>query len=287
MTWLDPWGPIVGVLFEDGSSDFILTTLARAGIPTHFELTEEESYSHRTRKRAYLKRLGPIYTAFDDSTRHRVAENIAKQLTKSEATAQRLNDALRDVGWALRQGKLVRLAESRPADSVTAGREPSGSTGPLRVFLCHSSADKPDVRELQKRLRTEGIDPWLDEEKLLAGQDWEMEITKAVRASHVVVVCLSRGSITKEGFVQKEIKQALDVADEKPQGTIFLIPLKLEECEVPERLRRWQFVNLFEEKGYERLRQALQRRAIDLGLTLHPTMTEILQDFLGIRSPDS
>ena len=65
MKALDPWGPIVGVLFEDGSSDFILTTLARAGIPTHFELTEKESYSHNTRKRAYLKRLGPIYTEFE------------------------------------------------------------------------------------------------------------------------------------------------------------------------------------------------------------------------------
>jgi hypothetical protein len=106
---------------------------------------------------------------------------------------------------------------------------------------------------------TEGIDPWLDEEKLLAGQDWELEITKAVRASDVVVVCLSHGSITKEGFVQKEIRQALDVADEKPEGTIFLIPLKLTECEVPQRLRRWQFVNLFAENGYERLRLSLQR----------------------------
>jgi hypothetical protein len=37
----------------------------------------------------------------------------------------------------------------------------------LRVFLCHSSQDKPAVRELYKRLGGEGwIDPWLDEENL-------------------------------------------------------------------------------------------------------------------------
>ena len=49
----------------------------------------------------------------------------------------------------------------------------------LRVFLCHSSQDKPIVRELYQRLNTEGwIDPWLDEEKLLPGQDWDMEINK-------------------------------------------------------------------------------------------------------------
>ena len=51
----------------------------------------------------------------------------------------------------------------------------------LRVFLCHSSQDKPIVRELYQRLNAEGwIDPWLDEEKLLPGQDWDLEIEKAV-----------------------------------------------------------------------------------------------------------
>ena len=50
----------------------------------------------------------------------------------------------------------------------------------LRVFLCHSSQDKPIVRELYQRLNAESwIDPWLDEAKLLPGQDWDMEIEKA------------------------------------------------------------------------------------------------------------
>jgi hypothetical protein len=51
------------------------------------------------------------------------------------------------------------------------------------------------------------------------------------------------------------------VADEKPEGIIFLIPLKLEECEVPEKLSRYQWAELFAERGYEKLRQALRVRA--------------------------
>ena len=48
---------------------------------------------------------------------------------------------------------------------------------PLKVFLCHASQDKPIVRELYQKFLDEGwIDPWLDEEKLLPGQDWELEI---------------------------------------------------------------------------------------------------------------
>jgi TIR domain len=141
---------------------------------------------------------------------------------------------------------------------------------PLHVFLCHSSGDKATVRKLYQRLRNDGFDPWLDEEKLLPGQDWRQEIPKAVRSADVVLVCLSHGSITKEGFVQKEIKFALDVADEKPEGTIFIIPVKLEECEVPNRLSDRHWVNLFERIGYERLIRALQARASALGLTAPP-----------------
>jgi hypothetical protein len=51
----------------------------------------------------------------------------------------------------------------------------------LRVFLCHASQDKPIVRELYQRLLAEGwIDPWLDEEKFLLGQNGNLEIEKAM-----------------------------------------------------------------------------------------------------------
>jgi len=134
-------------------------------------------------------------------------------------------------------------------------------TSPLRIFLCHSSRDKTEVRNLYQRLSSDGFDPWLDEEKLLPGQEWEVEIAKAVQTSDVVIVCLSHKAINKAGYVHKEIKDALDKAEEQPEGTIFLIPLKLEECDVPERLQRWHWVNLFEEKGYERLMSSLRLRA--------------------------
>ena len=71
---------------------------------------------------------------------------------------------------------------------------------------------------LYHRLILEGHDPWLDTEKLVPGQDWWLEITAAIRDSHVVLVCLSEGSVNKCGFVQKEIATALDVADEQPEG---------------------------------------------------------------------
>jgi hypothetical protein len=53
----------------------------------------------------------------------------------------------------------------------------------LKVFLCHAHADRDPVRGLYTRLIQDGVAHyvWLDKEKLLPGQDWELEIRKAMR----------------------------------------------------------------------------------------------------------
>ena len=134
-------------------------------------------------------------------------------------------------------------------------------TSKLPVFLCHASDDKQRVRELYQRLRADGFAPWLDEENLIPGQNWEQEIRKAVNNAGAVLVCLSQQSITKTGFVQKEIRIALDAAEERPEDTIYIIPARLEECAVPDRLRTWQWVDLFADRGYEQLLRSLRAYA--------------------------
>lgn len=139
----------------------------------------------------------------------------------------------------------------------------------LRVFLCHASQDKPAVRDLYQKLLAAGwIDPWLDEEKLLPGQDWDLEIEKAVEASEAVIVCISSRSITKEGYIQKELRKVLDSALEKPEETIFIIPLRLDDCELPRRLRTWHYVDYF---PTERREWAFRRLLESLRLRLNPS----------------
>ncbi len=138
----------------------------------------------------------------------------------------------------------------------------------LRAFLCHASGDKSVVKKLHQCLVWDGIDAWLDKENLIPGQDWSMEIPNAVKSSDVVIVCLSARSVTKEGYVQKEIKLALDTAAEKPEGEIFIIPARLEDCTVPGRIQNLEWVDLFLDDGYERLIKALQVRARSLGISI-------------------
>lgn len=156
---------------------------------------------------------------------------------------------------------------------------------PLRVFLCHSSQDKPAVRALYEKLCAEPwIDPWLDEEDIFPGDDWNLEIQKAIRETDVIIVCLSRSSVTKEGYVQKEIKTALDYSDEKPDGTVYIIPIRLEECKPPERLSKWQYADYFEGQcawALQRLLVSLKRRANSLYLnfeTFAPKIENSIQE---------
>lgn len=136
---------------------------------------------------------------------------------------------------------------------------------PLKVFLCHSTEDKDKVRKLYWQLIKDSYAVWFDEEKLLPGQDRDLEIRKAVRASDIILICLSKKSVEKAGYIHKEIKFALDVADEQPDGSIFLIPARLEECNVPSRLTRYHWVNMFDSTGYKRLKGALTAKEQELG----------------------
>jgi WD40 repeat protein len=138
---------------------------------------------------------------------------------------------------------------------------------PLKVFLCHAHSDRNTVKALYTRLTKDGVDVWLDKENLLPGQDWELEISKAVREADVVVVCLSK-QFNQAGFRQKEVKLALDTAMNQPEGEIFIIPARLDECDTLESLRKWHWVDLFEEDGYQILMRALRVRANKIGAIL-------------------
>jgi formylglycine-generating enzyme required for sulfatase activity len=135
---------------------------------------------------------------------------------------------------------------------------------PLRVFLCHASQDKPDVRELYNALKTESwIEPWLDEEKISFGQHWTTVIEKAIDESDVVLIFLSRNSVHKEGFVQRELNYAWEISLEKPRDVIFLIPFRLDNCEIPRFLNSRQWGDFFggkKKSTYQILLRSLKLR---------------------------
>lgn len=136
----------------------------------------------------------------------------------------------------------------------------------LRIFLCYAHENREAVYTLYQRLKRDGFQPWMAKHDLLSGQDWQREIPRAVKQSDVVLACISSIFLTKAGYGQKEIRLALDTADHQPEGSIFVIPLRLEDCAVPERLYRLHWCNYFEQDGHDHLLRALHHRSNELGI---------------------
>lgn len=133
------------------------------------------------------------------------------------------------------------------------------SKNTLKTFLCHSHSDRNAARALYSRLKKDGMEVWLDTEKLLPGQDWEYEIRKAILKSDIVIICLSRAFNKQHGYRHKELKIALEKAALLPDGEIFIIPARLEKCDLPNSLSHLHRVDLFEADGYKKLMRALRK----------------------------
>jgi formylglycine-generating enzyme required for sulfatase activity len=135
----------------------------------------------------------------------------------------------------------------------------------IQIFLAHASEDKPAVLALYNRLKQAGYKPWLDKKDLIPGQIWRDEIPKAIKASQIFLACLSGKSANKQGYIQRELRIALDILGEMLPGTIFFIPMRLEECEIPDlrmsevglNLRDIHRLDYWEEDGFEQLERAI------------------------------
>lgn len=128
-----------------------------------------------------------------------------------------------------------------------------------KVFLCYAKEDYSIVEPIFEKLISRGHQPWMDKRNLLPGQDWEYEISRSIKASDFFIACMSHSSVSKRGYVQKEVKFALDVLGEIPQGQIFLIPLRLEPCEVPPNLRFLHWLDLTSDDDYFKLFESIEQ----------------------------
>jgi len=105
----------------------------------------------------------------------------------------------------------------------------------LKVFVSYASEDKERVRPYFEKLREAGFDAWMDV-LLLPGQRWEVEIERNLQQANVVLIFVSSNSVHKRGFVQREANTAVANLRYKKPDDIYLIPLLIEECEIPDSI---------------------------------------------------
>ena len=150
------------------------------------------------------------------------------------------------------------------------------------VFISYAKEDSKDAERLYMDLRSAQIDAWMDTKRLLPGQDWKHEIKRAIKEAAVVIVLISEHSVNKRGFVQSEMKKALESLEEVPKNQIFLIQARLDKsAPVDEELQNLHWVDLFPDynKGLQRILSALEF------LETSPLEMRGSEEVPGLRAP--
>jgi hypothetical protein len=127
----------------------------------------------------------------------------------------------------------------------------------VKIFLNYAEGDEARVREIYECLKARGEQPWMEEEDLQPGDDRELVKEQAIRNADMFLACLSSQAVDQAGTFRKDWQKALDVQEEKVEGDSFIIPVRLDDCPIPDAFERWHWVKLYEERGWEKLEKAI------------------------------
>jgi hypothetical protein len=154
-----------------------------------------------------------------------------------ESLAASMSDA--GIVGVLRSESELRPRAPTAGDTTEVTAEPRPTAhGGDHVFICYAREDSAIVREIVSELGARGVSTWIDTEDIPPGANWDRSIDEALRDTPCLMVFLSSKSVASDE-VQGEWSLALD--EDKA-----VIPVLLENCSVPRRLRSRQHIELLE-----------------------------------------
>lgn len=140
----------------------------------------------------------------------------------------------------------------------------------LKVFISYASEDFATASDLYKRLEVEGFSPWMDKNQLLPGEAWNWVIEKEFNSANVILLLLSKTSVIKRGNIQREINDALEKLKYKLPSDIYLIPLLIEPCVVPEHIAsKIHYVDIQSSNWWTQIVDSMRKAAIQQSIELN------------------
>lgn len=111
----------------------------------------------------------------------------------------------------------------------------------MSIFISYAKEDADQAQALYLALNAAGLDPWMDKppgnfvlKGLFPGENWRNRLDHEIRRAHRVILLLSKTSVAKVGYVQREFRLALDVMNGMPPNARFVVPLMIDECLPPD-----------------------------------------------------
>lgn len=159
-----------------------------------------------------------------------------------------------------------------------------------KVFVSHASEDHERfVLPFATKLRSHGIDAWVDKWEMLPGDSLVDKIfEEGIKSAHAIIVVLSKYSVDKR-WVREELN--VGMVKKINQGS-KLIPVVIDDCEIPECLRSTVRESIKDTSSYdaelERIVMSVYGHRDKPALGEPPTYTRTLVDHLpGLAQVDS
>jgi hypothetical protein len=107
--------------------------------------------------------------------------------------------------------------------------------GTKKVFLSYVREDAAQVDRLQGLLEANGITVWRDTSDLWPGQDWKIEIRRAIQEGAAFIACFSEHTERRPtSYQNEELAVAVDEMRRRPPGTVWLLPVRFADCQLPQ-----------------------------------------------------
>ncbi|MBA3543040.1 MAG: TIR domain-containing protein [Chthoniobacterales bacterium] len=108
------------------------------------------------------------------------------------------------------------------------------------VFLSHNAKDKTRVRRLGERLKQAGLRVWLDEWNVRSGDIIALKVDEGLEQSRVLVLCISSNALASRWV---DLERSTAIHRDPANGDRRFIPLLLDDCDLPDSLRRYKYVD--------------------------------------------
>lgn len=133
------------------------------------------------------------------------------------------------------------------------------------IFISYTKADLERVSPYYTALKSSSYQVWIDIHDIKGGQNWDFEITKATDRAIIIVAFVSKNSIDRRGYIQKEMHLAIDKYKEKLVGDIFLIPVMPDGIGIPAQLKPLQVLYEKDANCIESIKSSISVQLTRLG----------------------
>ena len=135
----------------------------------------------------------------------------------------------------------------------------------MEVFLSYPCEHQIAAMDVKNFVRSVGANCWFDKESLIPGEDWDRARKIALEVADVVVILCATQTNERNGVYQRELNEALRLQSDKRLGSVYLIPLRIEDVTLPPELLRLQYADYFDPSWRRQLAAGLERAAEQMG----------------------